>query len=52
MMTGRSEACDKAKALALASNPALLNMCVRREELDQERHVYGPGCLIGVSIWS
>ena len=54
MVKGRSEACDKAQAFALASNPALLNMCVRRGELDRERHVSGSGrllvCQYGVEL--
>ncbi len=46
MVTGRSETSDKAKAFALASKPALLNMCVRRGELDRERHVSESGRLL------
>ena len=46
MVKGRSEACDKAKAFALASNSALLNMCVGRGELDLEHHVSESGRLL------
>lgn len=46
MVKGRSEACDKAKAFALASNSALLNMCVGRGELDREHHVSESGRLL------